>query len=104
MHRLKSILVITVLLAGCASQPAHDVSVAGSAAEIEAKRAAASAAAASAAKSAAESAAISAAAASAAKSAATGLPDFTGYTDVKAKKKAFFDFMRPIIQVENSKL
>jgi len=32
------------------------------------------------------------------------LPDFASYKDVKAKKKAFFDFMRPIVVAENAKV
>jgi len=32
------------------------------------------------------------------------LPDFTSYRDVKEKKKAFFNFLRPIIENENSKV
>ena len=32
------------------------------------------------------------------------LPDFSAYQDVKMKKKAFFDFMRPIVQSENAKV
>lgn len=31
----------------------------------------------------------------------TELPDFTKYKDVKEKKKAFFDFLRPIVRKEN---
>jgi len=34
----------------------------------------------------------------------TTLPDFSAYQDVKVKKKAFFDFMRPIIQSENARV
>jgi len=34
----------------------------------------------------------------------TGAPDFVAIKDVKAKKKAFFDFMRPIVEAENSKV
>jgi len=34
----------------------------------------------------------------------TALPDFAAYTDVKQKKQAFFDFMRPIVQAENAKV
>ncbi|NWF35933.1 glucosaminidase domain-containing protein [Mariprofundus sp. KV] len=32
------------------------------------------------------------------------LPDFASYSDVKEKKRAFFDFLRPIIEQENSKV
>lgn len=32
------------------------------------------------------------------------LPDFASYADVKEKKKAFFDFMRPIVENENAKV
>jgi len=32
------------------------------------------------------------------------LPDFTALQDVKMKKKAFFDFLRPIVQAENEKV
>jgi len=32
------------------------------------------------------------------------LPDFSAYSDVKEKKKAFFDFLRPIVEQENSKV
>lgn len=32
------------------------------------------------------------------------LPDFGKYTDVQEKKRAFFNFMRPIIQSENQKV
>mgnify|MGYP000090654813 CR=1 FL=1 len=31
----------------------------------------------------------------------TQLPDFTKYTNVEEKKKAFFDFLRPIVRKEN---
>nr|MBC8210315.1 glucosaminidase domain-containing protein [Gammaproteobacteria bacterium] len=31
-------------------------------------------------------------------------PDFAVIKDVKARKKAFFDFMRPIVQAENGKV
>ena len=34
----------------------------------------------------------------------TSLPDFSAYKDVTQKKKAFFDFMRPIIQSENARV
>lgn len=34
----------------------------------------------------------------------TSIPDFTKYTDVKQKKKAFFDFLRPMVKEENDKL
>jgi len=32
------------------------------------------------------------------------LPDFSALQDVKMKKKAFFDFLRPIVQIENEKV
>lgn len=32
------------------------------------------------------------------------LPDFSKYTDVKEKKKAFFDFLKPMVEEENSRL
>ena len=32
------------------------------------------------------------------------IPDFTKYTDVKAKKKGFFDFLRPMVKEENQVL
>lgn len=35
---------------------------------------------------------------------ATKLPDFAAIKDVKAKKQAFFDFMRPIVHAENAKI
>ncbi len=34
----------------------------------------------------------------------TELPDFAGIEDVSARKRAFFDFMRPIIKTENSRV
>ena len=34
----------------------------------------------------------------------TEVPDFAAIKDVKAKKKAFFDFMRPIVLSENAKV
>ncbi len=34
----------------------------------------------------------------------TEVPDFTQYTDVKEKKKAFFDFLRPMVQEENRRI
>ncbi|MCF8110613.1 MAG: glucosaminidase domain-containing protein [Desulfobacteraceae bacterium] len=34
----------------------------------------------------------------------TKLPDFTQYKDVETKKKKFFNFLRPIIRVENHKV
>ncbi|MFW6315040.1 MAG: glucosaminidase domain-containing protein [Desulfohalobiaceae bacterium] len=34
----------------------------------------------------------------------TELPDFSQYQDVQKKKKAFFDFLRPIVQAENLKV
>ena len=35
---------------------------------------------------------------------ATKLPDFSSYSSVKAKKKAFFAFMLPLVQEENQRL
>lgn len=35
---------------------------------------------------------------------AGNLPDFTAYEDSKEKKKAFFDFLRPIVEYENNKV
>lgn len=32
------------------------------------------------------------------------IPDFTKYTDVKEKKKAFFDFLRPMVKEENNRI
>lgn len=32
------------------------------------------------------------------------MPDFTKYTDVKEKKQAFFDFLRPMVAEENERL
>ena len=32
------------------------------------------------------------------------LPDFAGFTDVKEKKQAFFDFIRPHVEAENKKI
>lgn len=32
------------------------------------------------------------------------LPDFTQYTDVNEKKKAFFDFLRPMVEEENNRI
>jgi len=34
----------------------------------------------------------------------TDIPNFGSIKDVRSKKKAFFDFMRPIVQAENSRL
>lgn len=34
----------------------------------------------------------------------TQLPDFTTYPDVKEKKKAFFEFLRPMVKQENARL
>lgn len=34
----------------------------------------------------------------------TEVPDFASIKDVKSKKKAFFDFMRPIVQAENERI
>lgn len=36
--------------------------------------------------------------------AVTDVPDFASIRDVKAKKKAFFDFMRPIVRAENERI
>ena len=32
------------------------------------------------------------------------LPDFTQYTDVKAKKQAFFDYLQPIVAINNQRI
>ena len=32
------------------------------------------------------------------------LPDFTQYTDVKAKKRAFFDYLQPIVAINNQRI
>ena len=36
--------------------------------------------------------------------AVTDVPDFAKIKDVRSKKKAFFDFMRPIVQAENDRI